>query len=272
MVDPATSGMIAPELRPVYAAARAKDIDRYLAALLSAKANRDSLMTVAAFSGEAAQTPLAASDPALAQIRLQWWRDTVENAHGGTRTGSPVADRLTGTLKAHPDLDAQAIALIEARTRLCEIDGPHPLEDLTAFSASAESAAFRMAAGVTGCGDGVPGQIFDAAGIAYGTALALLALPRYLANGLFALPEDVDWAPHLARERARARAHLRIVGDELRGTFDSGCLQVFLPLALVEPYLRALEGGGHDAMRQLAEISPLSRMGRLAWARWRGRI
>ena len=46
----------------------------------------------------------------------------------------------------------------------------------------------------------------------------------------------------------------------------------FLPLALVEPYLRALERPGRDVLRSVAEIAPLTRVWRIAAAHWLGRI
>ena len=46
----------------------------------------------------------------------------------------------------------------------------------------------------------------------------------------------------------------------------------FLPLALVETYLRALERPGRDVLRAPAEIAPLTRVCRIAAAHWLGRI
>jgi phytoene synthase len=45
-----------------------------------------------------------------------------------------------------------------------------------------------------------------------------------------------------------------------------------LPLALIEPYLQALESPGHDPLSELADISPLARVWRLWRARQRGRF
>jgi phytoene synthase len=46
----------------------------------------------------------------------------------------------------------------------------------------------------------------------------------------------------------------------------------FLPLALVEPYLRALERPGRDVLRAPAALAPLTRVWRIAAAHWLGRI
>lgn len=272
MADPGSSELIAPELRPVYAAARARDIDRYLSALLAPPEVRDALVAVAAFAGEAAHIPLAIADPTLALIRLQWWRDALDVVLDGGRTGSPVADALGDALSGHPDFGAAAGDILEARMELCEIAQPGPVADVVALYAAAETATFRLAAGVAGCGGILPEQTLELAGAAYGTTRALLVLPHHLAAGRCSVSGNSDGRSALAEHIGSARTHLADARRELRQAAIRGCFRVFLPLALVEPYLRALERGGHDALRQLAGISPLTRVGRLAWARWRGRI
>jgi 15-cis-phytoene synthase len=46
----------------------------------------------------------------------------------------------------------------------------------------------------------------------------------------------------------------------------------FLPLALVETYLRALERPGRDVLRAPAGIAPLTRVFKIAAAHWLGRL
>jgi phytoene synthase len=43
-------------------------------------------------------------------------------------------------------------------------------------------------------------------------------------------------------------------------------------LALVEPYLRALEKPGQNPLRDVAEIAPLQRIWRIGRAHWLGRM
>jgi phytoene synthase len=46
----------------------------------------------------------------------------------------------------------------------------------------------------------------------------------------------------------------------------------FLPLALVEPYLRALERQRGNPLRQEAGIAPITRLAKIAVGHWLGRI
>jgi phytoene synthase len=46
----------------------------------------------------------------------------------------------------------------------------------------------------------------------------------------------------------------------------------FLPLALVEPYLRALERQRGNPLRQETGIAPITRLAKIAVGHWLGRI
>jgi phytoene synthase len=46
----------------------------------------------------------------------------------------------------------------------------------------------------------------------------------------------------------------------------------FLPLALVHPYLRALDRPGRDSLREIAEVAPIRRIWAIARAHWLGRM
>ena len=65
----------------IAAAARAGEPDRYLAALLSPAPARPALLALAAFSAEIGRVPfVAANEPAIGEIRLQWWREALDPA------------------------------------------------------------------------------------------------------------------------------------------------------------------------------------------------
>src|SRR5262249_11917100 len=77
----------------VIASARAGEPDRYLAALLSPHPQREALLALAAFSSEIRRIPLDVHEPAMGDIRLQWWRDAL-SLPPELRSGHPVADAV----------------------------------------------------------------------------------------------------------------------------------------------------------------------------------
>ena len=60
------------------------DPDRFLAALYATPAQRESLLTLYAFNLEIAKVRESVSEPMLGEIRLQWWREALEEAYAGT--------------------------------------------------------------------------------------------------------------------------------------------------------------------------------------------
>src|ERR1700684_858257 len=90
---------------------RRYDPDRFLTALFAPPDKRDALLTLYAFNHELARAREVVSEPPLALIRLQWWREVVEGAH----RRHEVADPLTAAIEAGLLRPADLLPLIEAR-------------------------------------------------------------------------------------------------------------------------------------------------------------
>ncbi|HEX2941768.1 MAG TPA: squalene/phytoene synthase family protein [Rhodopila sp.] len=90
---------------------RRHDPDRFLTALFAPPDRRDTLLTLYAFNHELARAREVASEPPLALIRLQWWREVVEGADRRHEVASPLSAAIAaGSLS--PD---RLLPLIEAR-------------------------------------------------------------------------------------------------------------------------------------------------------------
>lgn len=240
-------------------AARELDHDRYLAALLAPSSARDPLLTIAAFHGEIARIPASVHEPTIAAIRLQWWRDALEDPSSAA-TGSPVADAMRRALLAKEIEPAAPLAIIDAYEALLHPGSLAAPEAITAFADAGQGAAFRMAARVLGAAAGEDVSLMTAAAQCYGRVQLLRALPILLDKGHNPLDggASVDWEPVLGS----ARAELAVV-RRLAPLASATMLQAILPVALVEPYLKALEGLGSKLASEQATISPLSRVWRI---------
>ena len=71
--------------------AREGDPDRALSALFAPRDARSDLFALYAFNVELARIAEQVSEPHLGAIKLQWWRDAVDQAAYGVTTGQPVA-------------------------------------------------------------------------------------------------------------------------------------------------------------------------------------
>jgi phytoene synthase len=110
--------------RYVLDSVRETDRDRFLGALFAPEPARRALLSLIAFEHELARTPHVTSEPMLARIRLQWWREALAEAAAGDGKprAQPIVESLSETIRQHK-LDPQAlIAVIDARESA--VDGP----------------------------------------------------------------------------------------------------------------------------------------------------
>ena len=272
--------------------ARSWERDRYLAALLGPRDVRSDLIALAAFSGEIARIPAFVSEPMMGEIRLQWWRDTLHKeaseSGDGSGSGHPVADAVRRTAaQRHLPIDL-LIGIIDAQDIGLHDD---PITDdhmLVTHFAKTEGALFELALRVLGRADQTARSAALAAGQAYGLARMLIEMPALWAQGRTLIPAtrleavglstaDVQagpdsgrFAPVLAGLVAEARRNLalaRQAGRELSGAQHVA----LLPLAVVEPYLKAFEKPGRDPLRDPIDILPMRRIWRLWYAHRTGR-
>jgi phytoene synthase len=259
----------------VDAAARAAALDRYLAARLAPRKARRDLIALAAFVGETARIVATVSEPLVGEMRLQWWRDVLQPGRpAGEATGNPVADALHDANARHA-LPAELFStLLDARSRALERDFAATGAALDRYLDETEGTAFRIAARILGvtAGEAVEKLIF-AAGQAYGRVQFLRTLPLVLAAGRRASSQAAlvnDWAALAPPMLEAAQSWLNQVRRQSREA--AAAMPAVLPVALVEPYLAALERLGPDIVSERADISPLTRVWRLWWASVRGKI
>ncbi len=269
--------------------ARAAELDRYLAALLAPRQARQDLVALAAFAGEIARIPAFVSEPMVGEIRLQWWREALEETDPAISSGHPVADAVRAAARRHELPLGLLIGYIDAQAAGLHDEPPADDQALAAHLAKTEGALFELALRILGRPDETARAAAHAAGQAYGLARLLVELPALWAQGRTLIPvsrltaaglspadiragsEPGRLAPVLAGLAGDARRRLdeaRRLGRRLAPAMRAA----FLPLAVVEPYLRAFERAGRDPLRDPLEILPIRRVWALWRSRWSGRF
>jgi phytoene synthase len=180
-----------PELSPVGALVRRADPDRFLTALFAPPDRREALFTLYAFNNELARARESTSQPMLAMIRLQWWREVVEGAIRSHEVATPLTALLTdGTV----DRD-EALALIDAREMELE-----PIETIADWQAYLLKTAGALAV-AAGRVLGAPHQPrLRAWGAAYGVAGVLRSVRALAHAGDCLLPTEALAAEGLIPE------------------------------------------------------------------------
>lgn len=281
----ASSGSTAPM---ILEAARNGEYDRAMAALLSPAASRDSLLALAAFSAELIRiAPQTRREPQMGEIRLQWWREALEDPHSPA-TGHPVADAMKAAMARHGWSAADVTGIVDSHAHDGLADAYAEDAELTATLVLGEGGLFRLAALALGA---APGAVLDTlaadAGVAYGIARRLLALPQLVALGHVPIPQARLQAaglemPQILAGEADVGGLVRDLAGVARDRLASArqalagqrrtIRNAFLPLALVDPYLRVSGRMGRHALRDPVDLAPLRRLMRLLRARVTGRI
>lgn len=289
-VDAATTVMT-PSLSPLGAALRRSDRDRYQTALFASAERRESLFALYAFNREIARIRESVREPIMGAIRLQWWRDALDEIYAGARPRRhEVVEPLAAAIAAHRLSAAHFTALLDARAVDMAEEPPASMAALEAYAAGSSGSLILLALEILG----IEGVAARAAGSAVGTAYALagllVAAPFHarqhrvylpqasiaqhgldLARSLLALKPSPalaaaarDVAVQASRHLDAARAH--------RAAIPRAALPALLPAVLAERRLKALARVDYDVMDpRLAREDTLQSL-RLAWTALRGRF
>ena len=248
-----------PALSPVAEIARQHDPDRFLCALFAPAAEREALYALIAFNHELARAREAARTPLIALMRLQWWREAVEQAAAGQPPRRhEVAEPLHAAIRAGRLDPETLLAMADARESEAEEEGL-PTREAFATYLRGSAGGFALAAGRLLGAPAARLPALQAAGQAYGLAGLLRSVPVVAAQGRCLLPRDALAAAGLAAEAvirdpalarpviatlaAEGRAGLAQARAGLRG-LGRGAIAAALPAVLAARDLRRLGRGG----------------------------
>ena len=271
----------AERAKTIVAILREGDPDRYLATLFAPSSARDDLFALCALNVELSRIGERVSELSLGEIKLQWWREALTRTANGETTGNPVADAIGTFLQAHPQAAEPTGRMIDAREFDVAVKIMPDMATLEAYLDATAGSLFAAGLTLTGRDAGRLGPLCDSAGRAYGLTGLMRSLPVHAARGRCDLPADLlkrhgtspeqvlagKPSPGLAESLAelRAQAENDLVEAERRlGELITKERKIFLPLALVRPYLSALAKVASDPFRLAATINPLYRLWRLA--------
>jgi phytoene synthase len=246
---------------------RRHDRDRFLGALFAPAERRETLFALYAFNYEVARTREVVREPMLGQIRLQWWRETIEGVYAGAPRRHEIAEALAEAVARHRLGASHFETLLEARERDLDPDPPPTLAALEAYAEATGGALGVLA--VEALGAGAAAAAARHAGTGYALAGLLRAAGFHARAGRSYLPAEFG-APRPAAEAVAAASRRRLAAARAAGA-PPAALPALLPVRLAERFLQRLAAAGHDPFAPaLARPDPFA-AGRLALAAWRGR-
>jgi 15-cis-phytoene synthase len=274
----------AERAKTIVAILREGDPDRYLATLFAPSSARDELFVLYALNVELARIGERVSEPDLGEIKLQWWRDALALAADGETTASPVVDAIGGLLRRHPDAAEPISRMINAREFDVAVKIMPDIAALNAYLDGTAGSLFVAAVTIGGVDAGRLQSLCAEAGRAFGLTGLMRSLPVHAARGRCDLPEDLLRRHGISVEDilvGQASPGLTSVLAELRGKaivslehadrklaeLPARERKIFMPLALVRPYLASLAKVASDPFRFVSTTNPLYRLWR--FATWR---
>ena len=269
---------------------RHHDRDRYQTALFAPAERRDALFALYAFNYEIARIRDYVREPMLGLMRLQWWRDALDEIYAGKPARRhEVATPLAEAIAAHGLSKAHFTALLDARAQDMEEVPPESLAALENYAAATSGSLILLALEVLGVRDAKTAAAGRAVGVAYALTGLLAAAPFHaqrrrlylpaaltaqhgvdLERSLFALKPSRQLTAATQEIADRARRHLEEARQQ-RGAVPRTAVPALLHAVLAERRLQKLATVDHNLFDpQLAAEDTLQSL-RLAWAALRHR-
>lgn len=170
--------------------ARSADRGRWLASLFAPEAERRDLWAVLAFNAEIARTREVVREPMLGQIRLQWWREAVDDAYHGRARAHQVMAPLAHAIARRKPPKERFETLIDGRLRDLDDSPFESLAALEAYAATTSGTLSLLMLDLLGVDDGVRAPA-TAIGTAWAMVGLVLATPRLAGRRRLMLPRDM---------------------------------------------------------------------------------
>lgn len=184
---------------------RLGDPDRYAATLAAPEDARAKLWPLYAFNLEIARAPWLTAEPIIAEMRLQFWTDTLDGiAAGNPPRAHEVAEPLAQVWRSCALPVVLGHAMIEARKHDITREGFADAQALGAYLNATSGHLMWLAARALGAAARAEGPVRD---MAYAAGLSnwFLAVPDLRGRGVPALPDDSDDAIRALANDALAR-------------------------------------------------------------------
>jgi phytoene synthase len=265
---------------------RRQDHDRYVTALFAPAHRREGLFALYAFNLEIAKTAEVVSEDLLGRLRLQWWRECLDEVYAGRPLRHAVVEPLAAAVHRHGLGRAHFDRLIDAREDDLAAEPPADLAALENYAEGTSASLVHLALEILGVPAGSSTGANEA-GRRLGLAWALTGLARavpfharqkrlYLPSdmaaqagldtgALFELRRSEALSRVVAQLAARASEHLA-AARALRRELPRRAFPAMLLGPLAERHLKVLNRAGFDPFDRRVLAQPSGSAWRLAWA------
>ena len=240
------------------------DPDRFAATMAAPIAVRKVLFPIYAFNVEVSRAPWVTKEAIIAEMRLQWWTDALEEiASGGLVRRHEVVTSLAHVLDSTAARELQKVV----QARLWDVYRD-PFEDQAAFSKYIEdTSASLLRAALQSLSGNMPEVLTDL-GYASGLAHFLRAVPELERQGRRPL---VDGRPEAVQDLAKQGFDRLVKSRQARSTIPAEARPVTLAAWQAEPILKQAKSDPRLVADGTLGMSEAYKKLRLMWCAATGR-
>ncbi len=240
------------------------DHDRYMTILYAPPDRRDDLSALYAFNYEISRIRESISEVMLGEIRLQWWREAIDDIFQGTTRKHDIIPALAKAIGQH-DLSREIfMEILDGRTQDIYDESPKDIPALTDYLDRTTGNLSRLAVHVMGQRDtdDLAGRLGIAWGfvgmvrsVCYYNSLKKNFMPQELLTGYghadlcFLSPDRPDAAKAVIRDLCQqAEQHLDHIRND-KNRIKPESRSVFLLSALTRSYLKTIKKAGYNPFK-----------------------
>jgi NADH dehydrogenase [ubiquinone] 1 alpha subcomplex assembly factor 6 len=241
------------------------DYYRYLCCLLAPAHFQHRFFAIYAFNNEIAKIKDVITEPMAGHIRLQWWRDAVEEIYNGkpVKHDNQVVRDLYKVI-SEVDISKDLIdSLIDAREADIEFSMPEDIASIKNYAIGTSSRLFELLLAASEINEKHAKEATYYAGIVYALTGIMRSLKYNAYHGRVMLPKDMMNKVGISEEDIiegryldRTRPIVHIICDKVEVNLTHvrallkdaprSAINVFLPLAIVDIFLRRIKKNNYD--------------------------
>jgi len=215
--------------------ARTHDPDRFLLSLLCPNRYRPALWALIAFNYEVAKTAEVVTEPITGKIRLQWWRDAIEEIYAGDPPRRhEVVEPLAHAIKKYALNKDDLLAMINVREFDLEYKPPADWESFEIYARKCNEGFNKLALKILNQEEG--GNVINSVSFYYGAMGLLRTIPHQLSRRHLILPVDI-----LEKENLSMQKILDFKKEQSLQTIVQSMLERLKGLRSVKPQSRFLK-------------------------------
>lgn len=256
---------------------RKYDYYRYLCCLLAPDYVRGNIITIYAFNNEIAKIAHIITEPMAGHIRLQWWRDAIEEIYDGkpVRHNHEVVHALYEMISEF-DIDKSLFdSLIDAREADIEFTTPPNIESLANYSVATSSNLFNLLFAILGLNSEHAKEAAYYGGISYAITGIMRGMKHNAYHNKIMLPQDLMNKARISAEDViegkgleKAKGITKNLCDkamvnlqharQLKNDLPKDAKTILLPLSIISPFIKRIRRNDYDLFNSDLEANRLA--------------